>query len=105
VNPTDLPEAAWLVRQWARRAAAQLGELRLGWQRQNRDLQQFWEKSAASGQLGLLHHLPPADRSALRDAAEDLEAQADQARHDLLRVQHAAGAIAHALGASARSRT
>lgn len=102
MNPLDLQEHAWIVRQWARRAAEQLAEQRLGWQGNSRDLQKFWEEATVTPS-NLLHHLSQSDRSALRDAARALEVQADAARADLLRVQHAAGAIAHALGATAIS--
>lgn len=97
---TDVQDLCQLTRMRLTALAEQMNEQRAIWQKEVRALQQFWEweEQAVSGPKAQMDRLTPQERRALATAAAELEACAEAARHDLLRIQHAAGAIHHTAG-------
>lgn len=97
MNIAELADEAAATRRLASATAGRLLEQRPGWQEDNRILHRFWEEAIGGAFPSRLNMLNAHQQRQLRDAMLGLESQAEAARKDLLRVQHAAGAIAHAL--------
>jgi hypothetical protein len=95
---TDIQDLCHLTRMRMASVTEQLHEQSPVWQQDNRVLQKFWEEAVGSGSMSQMYRLSAQQRRALAKAAADLEQQAEAARKDLLRLQHAAGAIHHAAG-------
>jgi hypothetical protein len=91
-------EATESVRRSLRSTVETLGDLRATWRNDNRAMQSYWDEFVGSRPSGLVH-LSTDERRRLSNAAARLEEEAELATEDLGRIKHAAGALAHALGA------